>query len=83
MAYGEGATVMTPEANERTGSRPKQPAKPWVFRLWTAPGARKLFRGRRPTGGRRRVVPVGGELVVVETKPGAFGEPWQAGYRAG
>jgi hypothetical protein len=28
------------------------------------------------------VVPVGGE-VVVEIKPGAFGEPWQAGYRAG
>jgi len=27
-------------------------------------------------------VPVGGE-VVVEIKPGAFGEPWQAGYRAG
>ena len=26
-------------------------------------------------------VPVGGE-VVVEIKPGAFGEPWQAGYRA-
>ena len=26
------------------------------------------------------VVPVGGE-VVVEVKPGAFGEPWQAGYR--
>lgn len=25
-------------------------------------------------------VPVGGE-VVVEIKPGAFGEPWQAGYR--
>jgi hypothetical protein len=28
------------------------------------------------------VVPVGGE-VVVEIKPGVFGEPWQAGYRAG
>ncbi len=28
------------------------------------------------------VVPVGGE-VVAEIKPGAFGEPWQAGYRAG
>ena len=28
------------------------------------------------------VVPVGGE-VVVEIKPGTFGEPWQAGYRAG
>ncbi len=27
-------------------------------------------------------VAVGGE-VVVEIKPGAFGEPWQAGYRAG
>ncbi len=27
-------------------------------------------------------VSVGGE-VLVETKPGAFGEPWQAGYRAG
>ncbi len=32
MAYGEGATV-TPEANEQTGGRPKQPGKPWVFRL--------------------------------------------------
>ena len=28
------------------------------------------------------VVPVGGE-VVVEIKPGAFGEPWQAGYHPG
>jgi hypothetical protein len=27
-------------------------------------------------------VPVGGEVVAV-IKPGAFGEPWQAGYRAG
>ncbi len=27
-------------------------------------------------------VPVGGE-VVVEIKPGAFGEPWQAGYHRG
>ena len=27
-------------------------------------------------------VPVGGE-VMVEIKPGAFGEPWQAGYTAG
>lgn len=27
-------------------------------------------------------VPMGGE-VVVEVKPGAFGEPWQAGYREG
>jgi hypothetical protein len=27
-------------------------------------------------------VPVGSE-VLVEIKPGAFGEPWQAGYRAG
>jgi hypothetical protein len=27
-------------------------------------------------------VPVGGE-VVVEVKPGAFGEPWQAGYHRG
>ena len=34
-----------------------------------------------PVGG-GGTVPVGGE-VVVEIKPGAFGEPWQAGYHAG
>ena len=34
-----------------------------------------------PVGG-GGTVPVGGE-VVVEIKPGAFGEPWQAGYHVG